>query len=201
MKPTCAPHEESIFIKSCMEGVDGAEKRKNIISSIHIWMNSDKQKDDCINIYKNCNIFMCNLWVRWQVSHDLRRDTLSFHPVPSQSQFEDPANVCFPFFVTDDNCQLCNGSILAKFSTFSMCNWQFLTCLELQNWCRCSCHLPPGADTQWFFHDWGMRVQSEVMREGGVEAQLWLQEYGGQGVSEVQGPQEWQGQRECLDGW
>ena len=128
-------------------------KRKNIISSIHIWMNSDKQKDDCINIYKNCNIFMCNLWVRWQVSHDLHRDTLSFHPVSSQSLFSDPVNVCFPFFVPEDNCHLCNGSILAKFSAFSMCNWQLLTCSELQNWCRCSCRLPLGADTQWFFHD------------------------------------------------
>ena len=25
MKPTCTPHEESIFVESCMEGINGAE--------------------------------------------------------------------------------------------------------------------------------------------------------------------------------
>ena len=67
----------------------------------------------------------------------------------------------------------------------------------------CSFHLPPGADTQWFFHDEVMGGALEVRREGGVrgaEGRLWLQEYGGQGVSEVQGPLELQAQRECLAG-
>ena len=67
----------------------------------------------------------------------------------------------------------------------------------------CSFHLPLRADTQWFFHDEVMEGASGVRREGGLrgaEGRLWLQEYGGRGVSEEQGPLELQGQRECLDG-